>query len=80
MFSLQQEPVEHNILWLRLLDFFSHIPGCLGAFITHHSAAVVMGNMATHINNVEVQRYACRILATLSLYVPSLTEKVTNTV
>ena len=75
---LFQDPIEHNVLWLRYLTYLVNIPQNLGSFVENKTAAVVMGTMAAHSDSAEIQMCATTILAQLARYRPLPNEKVSK--
>ncbi|XP_013412382.1 uncharacterized protein LOC106175102 [Lingula anatina] len=69
------DPVESNVMWLRILAILCRIPQNSEIFIQCHAAATVMGTMAAHCAVEMVQLHCCRILAMLAQYRPLPNQK-----
>ncbi len=68
-------PVEHNILWVRLLSRLSHPPHDLATFIDLKVAATVLGTMSVHTNSAQIQEHGCRVLEPLAKFRPTPLQK-----
>ncbi|XP_033642433.1 uncharacterized protein LOC117302549 isoform X3 [Asterias rubens] len=68
-------PVEHNILWVRLLSRLSHPPHDLATFIDLKVAATVLGTMSAHTNSAQIQEHGCRVLEPLAKFRPTPFQK-----
>ncbi|XP_019633833.1 PREDICTED: uncharacterized protein LOC109477207 isoform X1 [Branchiostoma belcheri] len=72
-FSL--DPVQHNILWLRLLAALSTFTANLQALVECKASPAVQGAMAAHHCSAELQLYSCQVLGQLATYRPLPGEK-----
>ncbi|CAH1265395.1 Hypp3175 [Branchiostoma lanceolatum] len=72
-FSL--DPIQHNILWLRLLAGLSTFTANLQALMECKASPAVQGAMAAHHCSAELQLYSCQVLGQLATYRPLPGEK-----
>ncbi|XP_078596692.1 uncharacterized protein LOC144873306 isoform X2 [Branchiostoma floridae x Branchiostoma japonicum] len=72
-FSL--DPIQHNILWLRLLAGLSTFTANLQPLVECKASPAVQGAMAAHHCSAELQLYSCQVLGQLATYRPLPGEK-----
>ncbi|XP_066284731.1 uncharacterized protein [Branchiostoma lanceolatum] len=77
-FSL--DPIQHNILWLRLLAGLSTFTANLQALVECKASPAVQGAMAAHHCSAELQLYSCQVLGQLATYRPLPGEKAPQAV
>ncbi|XP_006811618.1 uncharacterized protein LOC100377809 [Saccoglossus kowalevskii] len=65
------DPVEHNILWTKLLAKLSFFTENHHTLLTCRAGAVLLGTMAAHLQADEIQENACHVLAQLAKYKPT---------
>ncbi|XP_022081310.1 uncharacterized protein LOC110974179 isoform X2 [Acanthaster planci] len=66
-------PVEHNILWVRLLSQLR--PHDLPTLVDLKVAATVLGTMTVHVGSAEIQLCGCQVLEPLAKFKPTPLQK-----
>ncbi|XP_071960949.1 uncharacterized protein [Antedon mediterranea] len=72
-FSL--EPIEHNALWVKLLSVLSQVEENIEVFVKMKVAATMMGAMAAHVNQREIQENGCLLLSNIAKFKPTPKQK-----
>ncbi|XP_074647903.1 uncharacterized protein LOC141903607 isoform X3 [Tubulanus polymorphus] len=68
--SPKEDPEEHHVMWLRLLNTFSHFVQNIPTFVEYQTIVVILGSMTAHPSCSKIHQFACCIMAQLAQYIP----------
>ncbi|XP_074647900.1 uncharacterized protein LOC141903607 isoform X1 [Tubulanus polymorphus] len=70
LLKVSLDPEEHHVMWLRLLNTFSHFVQNIPTFVEYQTIVVILGSMTAHPSCSKIHQFACCIMAQLAQYIP----------